>query len=97
MAEYIELIESLRQHKCTAEEPQSLECEECEYYVITEDKTSFIGYRKTCTQLLMKIAADTIEELTAYCNNQEDTIKELVEELEKKDAAPTIIEAEEGK
>ena len=36
--------------------------------------------------------ADGTEE---YIANLQETIKELVEELEKKDAAPTIIESEE--
>ena len=60
-------------------------------------KANFMGLKEHEGTLLLKESADAIEELLAYCNNQEDAIKDLVEELEKKDAAPTIIDEEVGK
>ena len=58
-------------------------------------KANFMGLKEHESTLLLKESADAIEGLLAYCNNQEDAIKDLVEELEKKDAAPTVIESEE--
>lgn len=48
-------------------------------------KADFMGLKEHEGTLLLNEAADAIEELLAYCNNQEDTIKELVDELEGKD------------
>ena len=46
-------------------------------------KANFMGLKEHEGTLLLKEAADAIEGLLVYCDNQEDTIKELVDELEK--------------
>lgn len=46
-------------------------------------KANFMGLKEHEGTLLLKEAADAIEGLLAYCNSQEDAIKDLVDELDK--------------